>query len=192
MQHALKQLFLDTIFQPAEAGKTLLNLKLTANDAWTTLALASAMNAMAFFATLMVFPPDENTSIILEWMGPLQAALTIFVVMSGSIFLLHWAGKVLGGVGSFTDMLCAVAWLQIMRVALQILGLVLTLIAPGIATLLTLLAGLYGIWIMANFMNVIQGFDSLGRAAMALVLSFVGLTVVLSIAATMLGLNTAG
>ncbi len=192
MYFALKQLFLDTIFDPAKAGKTVLGFKLSAQEAWFTLALASALNALAFFATLMVFPPSENTPLVLEWMGPLQAATVIFVVMSGSTFMLHWAAKVVGGAGTFTEMLGAVAWLQIMRFALQILGFLLMVFVPGIANLLTLMAGLYGIWIMANFMNVIQGYDSLGRAAMALVLSFVGLVVVLSIAAAMLGLNTAG
>lgn len=187
----LKPLFLDTIYRPAEAAQAVLNFKLTAGEGVTALALASCLNSIAFFITLIVFPPEQALPLT-AFLTPISMAAMIFVVMSGSAVLLHWAGRTLKGAASFTDILSLVAWLQFMRFTVQVAGFVFMIFLPGLATIVMMLAGLYGVWILLNFLNVAQGFASLGRAAMVLILSFVGLTVALSILLSLIGVNSLG
>lgn len=187
----LKPLFLDTIYRPADAAQTILNLRLSLSESGLALAAACCLNAFAFFMMLIVFPPVQALPFT-NLISPISMAVMLFVIMGGSALVLYWSGQALKGVAEFSDILSMIAWLQFMRFALQVAGFVLSIFLPGLANLAMMLAGLYGVWILLNFLNVAQGFASLGRSAMTLALSFVGLTVVLSILLSLVGVASLG
>ncbi len=85
-----------------------------------------------------------------------------------------------------------VGWLQMMRVAVQIATLVITLFAPFFAALVAFGASIYGIWILIHFINVAQGFASVGKAVMNVVLTMVALVMMLSLMLSVLGVAVVG
>lgn len=182
-----KQLFLDTIYRPQEAARSLLDLRLSSNEAWEALALASALNALMFFITITLFPPVGGFAIMIG--SPIMMALVLFVVMTVGAASLFFTGRFLAGAAEFNDILVMITWLQFMRLAVQVAGFVLMFLLPGLAGMAMFLAGLYGIWIMLNFLNVAQGFDSLGKTAGNLFFSFIALTMILSVIFTVVGLS---
>lgn len=182
-----KQLFLDTIYQPQVAARSLLDLRLSANEVWEALALASALNALMFFITITLFPPVGGFAIMIG--SPIVMALVLFVVMTVGAASLFFTGRLLAGAAQFTDILVMVTWLQFMRLAVQVAGFVLMILLPGLAGMAMFLAGLYGMWILLNFLNVAQGFASLGKTAGNLFFSFIALTMVLSVVFTAVGLS---
>ncbi|SHG29703.1 YIP1 family protein [Cognatishimia maritima] len=182
-----KQLFLDTIYVPRTAASRLLGLQLARSETWAALALASVLNAIAFFITALVFPFTQSP--IFEILSPVTMATLLFVIMIVGAGSLFYAGKFIGGAASFDDVLVLVTWLQYMRFAVQVIGFGLMLFIPSLANVVMMVASLYGIWILLNFMNEAQGFDSLGKSTANLLFSFLGLTVVLSILFSVAGLG---
>lgn len=186
-----KQIFLDTIYVPRVAAQRLLALGLSVSESWTFLALASVLNAIAFYATILMFPPLESATAYVI-VSPLAMSAVLFGVMSLGATTLFWAGRTMGGAARFTDLLVLVTWLQFMRLAIQVAGFLLMPIVPGLANSAMFVASLYGLWILVNFINEAQGYDSIGKSTGNLFLSFVGLMVVLSIFFSIIGLSTVG
>jgi hypothetical protein len=182
-----KQLFLDTIYVPQTAARTLMSFKLTPGDAWAALILASCLNAIAFFVTVMVFPPV--TTPVVNFVSPMMLAGILIVVMGVGATSLFYAGRAIAGAASFAEILTLVAWLQFMRLAVQIAGFVLMIFLPGLANIAMFLAGLYGIWILLAFITEAQGFERIGKALMNLMLAFGGMVIFFSILFPFLGLG---
>ncbi len=186
-QQLLKRLFLDTIYAPRAAARQLLDLQLPSNAIWLSLALATVLNTLAFSATLLAFPPVAPP--VLLSISPFVIASIYFASIVTGAGTLHWAGKAVGGTAGFQEFLILVTWLQFMRFAVQLAGIVLMLFLPGLASILTFLAMLYGIWILVNFINEAQGYDSLGKSTANLLLGFLGLMIVLSLIISVVGLG---
>lgn len=182
-----KQLFLDTIYKPQLAASQILGLRLPAGTIWEALALASALNALVFFVTILLFPPVGGLGVMIG--SPILMAIVLFGVMTVGAMSLFFTGRFLSGAAEFNDILALITWLQFMRLAVQVGGFVLMFLLPGLASLAMFLAGLYGIWIMINFLKEAQGFETLGKSFGNLFLSFVALTMILSVLLTVVGLS---
>ncbi|MDC0737255.1 YIP1 family protein [Cognatishimia sp. SS12] len=187
----LKSLFQTSIFEPQKAAEQILALRLGNGQAWQLAVIASILNAIMVVVTVMMFPPAVDGAFLVA-LNPVMLTAAFLVVIAATAGLLFSAGRFLKGIAEFTDVLTLLGWLQMMRVAVQVGGFVLMVFLPGLASVLTTIAYLYGFWILINFLKVAQGFDSLGRAASNLVLSILGMTVVLSLLLTFIGFNTVG
>lgn len=183
-----KQLFLDTIYKPRLAARQLLDLQLSQATTWEALALASALNALAFFVTISLFPPAGGFAFVIG--SPIVMSIVLFIVMTVGAASMFFTGRFLAGAAEFKDILVFVTWLQFMRLAIQVGGFVLMFLLPGLASMAMFLAGLYGIWVLLNFLNEAQGYDSIGKSIGNLLLSFVVLTVAMSIIFSFIGLGT--
>lgn len=186
-QDALKQLFVDTIYTPRSAARQILGMKLPGNVIWMTLVLATALNSVAFAGTLLAFPPAAPPMV--QAISPFLIAVLFFASMVSGAAALYWGGKTVGGVASFNDFLALVTWLQFMRFAVQVVGFVLMLFLPGLASIVTFVAMLYGIWIMLNFISEAQGFETFGKSVANLLMGFLGLVIALSFLISVIGLG---
>ena len=182
-----QQLFLDTIYKPQLAARQLLEMRLEPSETWQALVLASVLNTVMFFFTLLLFPANEGLAFMV--VSPVVMAVVLFVVMTVGAASLYYTGRFLAGAAEFNDILTMITWLQYMRLAVQIAGFFLMFLLPGIASMAMFVAGLYGIWILLNFVNEAQGYDSLGKSIGNLFLSFIALTMILSFIFTVLGLG---
>ena len=186
-----KDLFRETIFDPASAGRRIVALNLPTNAGWMMLGLATALNTLLFFAMDALFPAPNGAPFLFLTV-PWRVALTMFVAVAVSVVALFWSGRILDGQGRFGDILAMIAWLQMMRVAVQVATIFLSLVAPLIGALLAFGAGIYGIWILIQFVNVAHGFGSIGKAVMNVVLTMVALVMMLSLLLSALGVAMIG
>ncbi|WP_270730289.1 Yip1 family protein [Shimia sp. Alg240-R146] len=193
MKEQLIQLFGLTIRDPAQAAQVLSDVRFDRATAWTILALAVTLNTLVYFLSIVLFPvPDEMTI-------PLLTQPYLVWIMLGSttvifVFAFYWVGHSLGGRAAFDTILIMVGWLQYMRLVVQLASLVLMILSPALAQIFVMAVGLYGVWILLNFLKEAHGFDSFGKAIGVIVLSAVGLTVGLSVflslfTATVIGMS---
>ena len=191
MTDVLKALFVQTIVAPADAARMLMGLGLRRETGWTILVLACVLNTLAYFVSTTLFPiPPEFSLPLLA--SPGLVLVLLFSVMVVTVFMLFWTGRALKGAAAFGDILIMIGWLQFMRLAVQVVALVLMIILPGVAGLFAMATGLYGIWILVNFVNVAHGFDALGKSFLMLVLSVLGMTMGLSVILSLIGVTAIG
>ncbi|MFP4274875.1 MAG: YIP1 family protein [Paracoccaceae bacterium] len=182
---AIGRLALETIRAPRSAAAQLIGLGLPRELLWTALALVVILNALIFTLTNMVSPPPAEMPMVV--MEPLPFALLLGAALVASIFALFWVGRGLGGQARLDDLMVLLIWLQSLRVALQLALLVLMPVVPALASLIVLAASILGIWILVNFVDVAQGFDSLLKSLGVLILSTLGMAIALSLVLSLFG-----
>jgi hypothetical protein len=82
-----------------------------------------------------------------------------------------------------------IAWLQVLRLAVQILSLLLVLLMPGLVGLLVIAASVWGLVILVGFVDRAHGFGNWGKAAAMLLLSALAMVMVLSLILMMAGVG---
>lgn len=185
-----RDLFLQTLRAPAQAAAVILDTPLSRGTIYTALVAGAALNSVVTGISLQLFPLPA------QWPGMMSQPLSYFVLVAGGLLLfvqlLTWAGRTMGGVGELDDLLKLMIWMQFVRVALQVIGLVLTVLLP-------LLGGLYSIamlaltlWIVLHFVKAGHRLSSLGSAALVLFITMVGLIVGLSLLLALTGLGPMG
>lgn len=186
----LRDMFLLSVRQPAEAARAIFALNLTREALWTGLALAVVMNTLLYALSLMVFPPPPGVQFVLSPMTMLVMLAAGLVVI---VFGLFWGGRAMGGKDSrFGDVLASITWLQFMHLVVQFATIVLMAVSPDLASLGAFAAELYGIWILAHFLNEAFRFGALSKAFFLLVVTVLGLAFGLTLFLTMIGVAALG
>lgn len=179
-----------SVRQPAEAARMMFARALPRETLWTALALAVVLNTMVYLLSLFLFPPPIP---FLPFMAsPLMILLLLGSVLVITVFGLFWTGRAMGGKARFADVLTTITWLQYMRLTVQLAALVLMIVAPGLASLAVMAAGLYGVWILANFLNEAHRFAALSKAFFLIVLTVLGMAVGLSLFLSVVGAAALG
>ncbi len=187
----LKSLMILTVRQPAQAARIIVAQKLDQNTGWMVLGLAVLLNTLAYFLSITLFPvPEGIGGEILT--SPFAMAFLLGVTILIFVIAFFWVGKSIGGQGRFEDVLLMMGWLQYLRLAVQLIALVLMLVAPGVAQMFVMAAGLYGVWVVINFINVVHQFDSLGRSVTLVVLSMLALVAGMSFFLSLIGVTAMG
>lgn len=178
----VRDLVILTILRPAEAMAQIKAMQLPLRLAWVILVIGVMLSTVAIFARVLIFPVEIFPGVLFrDVVTPFGLFVTMTLVATASAGLLTFAGRQLGGEGSFVTVLTYVAWLQVMRAVVEGAGLIVSFVSFELAVLAINLAGLYGIWIILQFQKGAHGFDSLGRTLGSLILTFVGLVVVISL-----------
>ncbi|MDR9484216.1 MULTISPECIES: Yip1 family protein [Sediminimonas] len=184
----LVALVVETVRRPADAARRILAWRIASSLLWMGFALTVVLNTLLFHISSLIYPmPSGAIAVPALFSSPFLYA----AVMGGGLLLmalvLTQVGKMLGGVGRFEDVLTLLVWLQALRLAAQVIVLVLMALLPAFAALVTMAIGLLSLWILMNFINAVHGFDSLGRSFMALVLAILGISVGLSMLLALFG-----
>lgn len=117
-------------------------------------------------------------------MALLQAALIVYAAFAMAVF-----GRQFGGKGRFGDALSLVLWVEVVMIVGNLAQLVVMMLFPVVATLLTLvLFGLMG-WLLIRFTAALHGFENLIAVGAGVVAVFLGSALVL--ASVMLSLGIA-
>ncbi|PSL19319.1 Yip1 family protein [Shimia abyssi] len=191
MSAFLKQLFVMTLQRPSEAAQVLIAQRIERNVAWLLLALAVVLNTLAYFVSITLFPPPGELTLSFL-MSPVSVATMLGAVVLAFIFGFHSIGRIMGGTAEFDQILLLMGWLQYLRLLVQAGSIVLMLFLPGLASFFVMAAGLYGAWIVLNFMNVAHGFNSMGKAVVLLIFTLIALSVVISVLLSFLGVVPVG
>ncbi len=186
----LKNRMVQSVTEPRAVARWLFDLRLDDGVLLMAFALVLVLNGLltAFFNTLLplnpvVAPLAANPFIYVGGLGAILAAVAV---------ALTWSGRVLGGVANFRELATVLIWLQFLRLLAQTLVLFSALIMPMIASLLSLLASIAGIWIVLNFLAEAHKFPSLAKAAFALLLGMTAVALGLGVVISLLGITTTG
>ncbi len=185
----LTQFALETLRDPRGSAAKLIALDVPMPTLWAALALAAVLNAMLVGLNMVLFP-TAVFPLPPIFMNPFVYALAMAAGSALSIFVLFWVGERMGGEGQLQDVAVVLIWLQYLRLAAQVVLLVLTILMPVLAILATLAITLFSLWLVLCFLDVAHRFNSMGKSALVLVFSFMGVIFGLSMLLMLLGVST--
>lgn len=172
-----------SLTNPAEAAQRLMALGLRRDVLWVALALTAVLNTVIYTLSAML----SGSAVF----GALGSPFLYLGIMAASLLAtllsFYVAGRVLGGQGRFEDLLVAVTWLQVLRMAVQVIVLVLGILSPALGVAAVFAAMFIGLYITVHFLNQVFHFNSLGRAAGTMLLSIVVMTVLMILLLTLIG-----
>ena len=202
---SLKDLAVETVLSPRSAAEKIVSLRLPSDVVWTGLALVVILNAIIYAVTSMVSLSFLDADTIEFLLGdplfrasllmasqPWLYALLLVAAITISAMVLVWIGQMMGGQARLADLLPLIVWLQGLRAIAQVFVLVLVVLLPGLADMVSLLIGLYGLWILVNFVDVAQGWRSLGKSFVTMLIAGFGFMFGLSLFLLLIGAGSMG
>lgn len=176
---ALAQL---TLQDPRQATRVLLAEDVPMRARTAGLLLVAVVSAL--LASLQVGSTLQNLDPLSAFMlaSPFRAAVFQWLFLALSVVLIHRVGRAFNGHGSLPDALLVVVWLQLLTLALQLLQLVVTLVAPPLAGIIGLAGFALFLWLMTAFIAELHGFRSRGLVFLGMLLTAVGTGLLLGIA----------
>lgn len=190
MQAALLTLVQTTVRQPRTAAGLIIAMGLKRDVLWTGLALGAVLYALVMQLILAISEPTVGIPTFA------RKPLVLFVIVAGGLVVfvhaLHWVSRALGGKGTLWDMLGVMVWLQILRAFVQLALLIITLALPALGVLLTIVVGIWGLWIMFHFIAAAGQLPTAGHGIAVVVIAAVGLVLGLSVFLSLIGLSAQG
>jgi hypothetical protein len=150
------------------------------------LLLMAVASALLMHLGFILLPPTDDSMTLFMMASPLRAAVVQWLVLAASVLLIFRIGRAWGGRGSLPDTLLVVVWLQVIMLGVQALQLVVFLIAPGLAAIISLAGlGLF-FWLATSFIAELHGFASRAAVLGGILVASVGLAMVLVLVLTLI------
>lgn len=184
------QLAQETLRHPRGAAVQIMDWQLSREVLWTALALVAAVNT--FLVLLLVEVSGPTMPLPSYFEAPVVLFLLLTGLMVVYIHAMYWAGLAIGGQGALLDLVALVVWFQVLRAVAQLAVIVLSLVAPYVGLLLSLMVAVWGLWIFLNFIAAAMRLPSAGHGLMVLVISAVGLVLGLAILLSLIGFGAQG
>lgn len=187
----LRRMVQESLFSPRSAGIELLSQPLPREALWTWLALLSVLNGILYSLTL---PGDAELGLMLP--AFVHSPITLSVFVAAVMLLMTWfftmAGRMLGGRGDFGAMLQVTCWLQSLRLAFQVILTLVATVAPGLAGLLAFVGGIWGLYVLANFLTAAHRFENAMKAIAVMILGVLGVAFAMTFLLTLFGVSPGG
>jgi len=184
-----------TLFEPHVAARALMDLHLPRQELWLALGLMSILNAIVYSLSLQLSPPTDPSAALMPpaFHAPILFALFLFGALAITVIALYYVGLGLNGTAeSMDDLLVLITWLQVLRLMVQLAVLVLAIAAPVLAALVVMVAALWGIYILAAFVDAAHRFGNMFKAAGVILLSLVAMAIGLSAFLSLVGIAVMG
>ncbi|WP_374394561.1 YIP1 family protein [Tabrizicola sp.] len=171
LSHRIGALAQLTLQEPRQAARVLLAEDVPIRARTAGLLLVAVVSSL--LASLQVGSDLGGLDPFSRFMlaSPFRAAVFQWLFLALTVVLVHRVGRAFGGHGSFPDALLVVVWLQLLMLALQVVQLVATLIAPPLAGIIGLAGFALFVWLMTVFTAELHGFRSRGKVLLGLVLT---------------------
>ncbi|MEI4231489.1 YIP1 family protein [Roseovarius sp. D22-M7] len=179
-----------TLFQPHDAARVLIGMRLQTDILWTGLALLAILNAIVYTMSAQLGPSGDASGALMPaaFQAPILFAILLFGALALTVIALYYVGQGLGGEAAFADILVLLTWLQVLRLLVQAAVLVLALGVPALAAIAVIVAAVWGVWILVSFIDAAHRFESRFKAAGVVVLSFVAMAIGLSTLLSLVGM----
>ncbi|MEL6572692.1 MAG: Yip1 family protein [Pseudomonadota bacterium] len=165
------RLFGETLKDPAAMARRIKALRWPHVVSWMALASITALSVIAIHLEGML-PGQPELAIIGG--RPFVDAVLLGALTVILIFVLYWAGRAIGGTGTFGSTLLVMTWFQAVVLVMIAIQLIATLIMPGLSGFVALIAVVLQIYCLMHFLNELHDFDSLWKAAGLFILSVFG------------------
>jgi len=182
-----------TLREPGEAAGQLISLNLSRMALWQALALVTALSvivtALVPEAAMQTITTGDPEPVV---MTPLVYAAIMGSLLVILVFALYYTGLSLGGTGTFAATLVLVVRLEVLATAVHSVLSLALIVSPVISAILSLGALAVLLRTLVSFIDVLHGFQSLGKALMTLVLAVVGAFLGLFLILTVISLVLTG
>ncbi len=189
----LFRLFVLTLRDPARAAGYLIALNLSRAVLWQALALVTVIGVLiAAFSPAPLPDPGPGAGADPVVLTPFAYAVVLGAMLVMLVISLHSTGVALGGSGTFSATLTLVVWLEVVATAVRLAQALSLAVSPLLGAIVSL-AG-FGVlfWTLLNFIKVLHGFGSLGRAVLTLFIGVTGIIVVMILILSLIGAGPAG
>ena len=182
---AFLRLFGETMRDPAATGRQISMLRWPHQIGWMGLGAITALTVIAVHLVVMTSGTTEATAALGS--RPFADTVLLGALNVLFIFVLYYAGRAMGGAGSFGGTLLVMTWFQAVVLTLVVIQLIAALIAAPMAGLVALIAMGLQIWCLMHFLNELHGFENLFKALGLFAFSVFGLAVGLSFILLLVG-----
>ena len=186
----VKHLVTQTLFSPRAAAERILALNLPRNWLWMALGLMSVLNGIVYSISLGLSPESDTQTVSMippAFRSPVLFTLFLFSALALTVAALTWVGRTLGGTGHVDQVLALIAWMQVLRLGVQVALLVFMLASPLGGLMLVIITSLWGLVILIAFIDRAHGFNNILKSTVTLILAFlamvIGLSTILSVLA---------
>lgn len=162
----LGELAVLTLRNPDAAMQALRGLDLPMAARWMALFLVVVLSRMLGVLLMMLLPVTGNDPLAQLLSDPMTMAGIEFFGMVLTAFFVTHIGRMFGGSGTFPDALLAVAWIELMLVALMAVQVAMLVLLPGTVDLLGMVVGGLSIYLTVIMTKALHGFSSLIKVAM--------------------------
>ncbi|WP_166415659.1 hypothetical protein [Cochlodiniinecator piscidefendens] len=172
MLNLLLPLATESVRDPKNGMRRLLNLGLNDQTVWLFAAAVIVATTVLGFVQEFVSPPayDGNGNIILL-PSPFVLLLSTAYLSVTMSFAIAVVGRFFGGKGQFIELLLADSWLRIFAIGLMFLDMLSVLLGSGLIQILLIAGYVYLFWLLVNFVAETHETLSLGMAFLSI---FVG------------------
>ncbi len=181
-----------SIMEPSEMARKVVALDVPRSALWTGLALVAVVNVILITLLQLLTPAPVAFQEQVFALSPFSYAAIIGIFLVMFVYGTFYVGQMLGGTGTLAATLAIIVWFQSVSLTLEVIQLVLVLISPAIASLFGLLSLGALIWCFVNFVNILHGFNNLGKAIAAVVLSLLATGLAAGILMALLGIGPSG
>ena len=161
-----------SIMEPSATARQVMVYPAPRHALWTALALVAVLNVIVL-ALLQYLAPSPSMEGAVFSLSPFAYLGVFGVFLVLFVSSIHQVGRFFGGTGSQVQTLAIVVWSQAIGLTLEGLQIVLALVSPAFGALFGLMSLGALVWVFLNFVNVLHGFGSLGKAAVTLILSLI-------------------
>ncbi|MBE0412888.1 YIP1 family protein [Yoonia sp.] len=181
-----------SVAEPAVVAREVLATQWDRSALWSALALVTVLNVL-LLATMQMLSPVPDA---LEQQGIMLTPFT-YTILVGSFLVLFVIsiqafGRMLGGQGSFDATLTLMVWFQVISLVFEAVQVLLVLVSPFLGGLFGMASLVVLFWCMLNFINVLHGFESRGKALFTLVLALIGTAIGAAMILAVVGVNVPG
>ncbi|MEX1236356.1 MAG: YIP1 family protein [Roseovarius sp.] len=184
-------LFRQTLTAPRDAANRILALDLPRDSLWMALALMGVLNGIVYSLVMQVGDGPQEGAPEMMMPAALQSPLLFTTFLLGALILtvltLTWVGRKMGGKGETRHILALVAWMQMLRLIVQLVLVVLMVALPLAGLILVVVASVWGMVILVIFVDRAHEFGNIFKAAGVIILGFLGMLVALSTVLSVFG-----
>lgn len=181
-----------TFRDPASAARALLAAGWPVSARWMGLFLAVTVSALLAWLSSQLFPLPEGTAevspVLTMTSQPLVLAGMQLVAVLIAAGLLAGVGRLFGGKGTFEDALLLTVWIEVVLLLVQAVQIAATLVLPGVASILGVVAIALFFWLTVQFAKALHGFTSGVKVFLGVIGTAFAVGFVLSILAASFGL----
>lgn len=181
-----------TFRNPEAAATALLGAGWPVSARWMGLMLAVTVSALLAWLSSQLFPLPQGTAegspILTLTSQPMMLAGMQLVAVLMAAGLLAGVGRMFGGHGTFEDALLLTVWIEVVLLLVQAVQIAATLILPGVAGILGILAIALFFWLTVQFAKALHGFTSGPKVFLGVIGTAFAVGFALSLLAASLGL----
>ncbi|CUJ95075.1 Yip1 domain protein [Ruegeria denitrificans] len=159
-----------TLTNPAEAARQLLAFRIGREVLWLAFFLAVVLNGLVQFGFEHMLPTPDGLSLP-EREPIFMSLIRSSVYMLFSIVAFLAVGRLLGGQGTFVEIMTLTVWLQYLQTAASVAALILAIIAPMLMVLFLFVIALVSLYVTLHFLNEAHKFGTLWKSFGVIVLS---------------------